>query len=170
MLSGPVTGVIILLGAPNDEHGNLSSIALERCARAVLESRASPGWAVLPTGGHGEHFNRAPEPPASYTRRYLRAQGVPEEDVLEPVLSRSTLEDAQRSLPVVARLGVRRVKVVTSDVHVVRAALIFERVFAGYQLAFCGSETLLPRAELALLRAHEEGALTDLKRQQGLLS
>ena len=163
-----MNGIIILLGAPKDDAGNLSSVALERCELARLEYRAAPGWAVLPTGGHGRHFNRAPEPHAHYTRRYLLAQGVPERDVLEPVLSRFTVEDAQLSLPVVARCGVRSLKVVTSDFHVARAKFIFEQVFPEHQLAFYGSKTVLPQPELERLLEHKKNALAELERRFGL--
>lgn len=96
-----MNGIIILLGAPNDDVGNLSSIAVERCCRAVLEYRSTPGYAVLPTGGFGEHFNRTAQPHAHYARRYLLEHGVPERVILEPVYSRFTEEDARLSKPVV---------------------------------------------------------------------
>lgn len=149
-------GVIILLGAPNDDIGNLSSVAAERCRQAIFEYRATPGHVILPTGGFGEHFNRSAEPHAHYTRRWLLEHGVPEKDISDPVYSRFTEEDARLSKPVVARLGVRLVKVVTSDFHVARAKLIFEDAFAGYQISFSASQTVLPRRELARLVEHEK--------------
>ena len=156
--------MIILLGAPNDDAGNLSSIALERCRQTLAEYRAVPGFAILPTGGFGDHFNRSPEPHAHLTRRWLRARGVPARDVLEPVLSRFTLEDAALSKPVVERHDVQHIKVVTSDFHLERAKLIFETVFSDYQLTFSASRTHLPRLELDRLLRHEEGATTELRR------
>lgn len=146
-----------MLGAPNDAAGNLSSIALERCRQALTEYRAAPGWAILPTGGFGDHFNRGPEPHAHLTRRWLLVRGV-----LEPVLSRFTLEDAALSRPVVERCGVRQLGVVTSDFHVARAELVFRRAFPGYQLTFSGSRTQLPRPELGRLPEHEQSALARL--------
>ncbi len=155
-----------MLGAPNDDAGNLSSIALERCRRALTEYRAAPGWAVLPTGGFGDHFNRSPEPHAHLTRRWLRARGVPARDVLEPVLSRFTVEDAALSKPVVERYGVRQVRVVTSDFHVARAEFIFEAAFSGKALTFSGSRTRLSRRELGRLLEHEQAALARLSRER----
>lgn len=160
-----MNGIIILLGAPNDAAGNLSSIAVERCERALLEYRTGPGYRVLPTGGFGEHFNRTAQPHAYYTRRYLLEHGVPDRDILEPVYSRFTEEDARLSKPVVVSCGVRQVKVVTSDFHVARARLIFENEFAGYQLLFSASKTILPRLELAQLIEHEETAVARIKRK-----
>lgn len=151
-----------MLGAPNDDAGNLSGVAQGRCRQALAEYRAAPGWAVLPTGGFGDHFNRSPEPHAHLTRRWLLGHGVPEPDVLEPVLSRFTLEDAALSKPVVERCSVRQLRVVTSDFHVARAELVFRRAFPGYRLTFSGSRTQLPRPELERLLEHEQIALARL--------
>ena len=154
--------MIILLGAPNDDAGNLSSVALERCRQTLAEYRAVPGWAILPTGGFGDHFNRSPEPHAHLTRRWLRARGVPAQDVLEPVLSRFTVEDATLSKPIIERCGVRQIKVVTSDFHLTRAGLVFKKTFPGHRLSFSGSTTRLPRRELGRLLEHERAALAQL--------
>ncbi len=116
----------------------------------------------MPTGGFGAHFNRSPEPHAHLTRRWLLAHGVPERDVLEPVLSRFTLEDASLSQPVVEHYGVRHLKVVTSDFHLERAKRLFERVFSCYTLTFSGSRTRLSRRELGRLLEHEREALARL--------
>lgn len=89
---------------------------------------------------------------------------MPGRDVLEPVLSRFTLEDAALSKPVVERYGVQRINVVTSDFHVARAELIFKAAFPDHQLTFSGSRTQLPRPELEQLLAHEVGAVAELKR------
>ena len=141
-----LSGVIILLGAPNDDTGKLSSLATERCEQALLEYRAVctvPGHAILPTGGFGEHFNRTDQPHAFYTRRYLLGRGVLEGDILAPVLSTNTQEDARLSKPVIVSCGVRNVVVVTSDFHLARAELIFGREFRGFQLRFSASKTVL---------------------------
>jgi len=154
-----LSGVVILLGAPNDDSGQLSSLATERCERALLEYRALPGYAILPTGSFGKHFNRTDHPHAFYTRRYLLGRGVAERDVLAPVLSADTREDASLSKPVVVNCGVRNVVVVTSDFHLARVELIFGREFAGFQLRFSASKTVLPRQELNKLLEHEQKAL-----------
>ncbi len=116
----------------------------------------------MPTGGFGAHFNRSPEPHAHLTRRWLLAHGVPEQDVLEPVLSRFTLEDAILSKSVLEGYGVRQLKIVTSDFHVARAEFIFEKMFSDYGLSFSGSTTRLPRRELGRLLEHEQNTLSQL--------
>ena len=51
-------GIIILLGSPNDEEGQLSSIGIERANCSIEEYRKHPDYKILPTGGFGEHFNK----------------------------------------------------------------------------------------------------------------
>lgn len=132
---------------------------MERCERALFEYHAVPGYAILPTGGFGQHFNRTARPHAFYTRRYLLEHDVPEEDILEPVYSSFTKEDASLSKLVVISYRIRNVVVVTSDFHVARVKLIFGREFSGFQLSYKGSKTMLPKHELDLLIQHEKNAL-----------
>jgi len=162
------TGVIILLGAPNDDSGQISSLAIERCEQAVLEYRTTPGHVILPTGGFGKHFNRTDRPHVFYTRRWLLGRGVPERNILAPVLSAYTREDARLSKPVVFSCGVHNVVVVTSDFHMARARLIFKAEFAGFQLSFSASKTVLPQEELVGLLEDERNALARIGTPQRL--
>ncbi len=155
-------GIIVLLGAPNDDEGSLSSIAMERCRLALGEYSRS-GWPILPTGGFGVRFNRTSQPHAFYTRRYLLDQGVPPTGLLPPVLSRFTVEDALLAKPVVHARGAGQLVVVTSDYHAQRAALIFSRVFETLRVTVKASRTTLPRAELEALIEHEEEAISRLR-------
>ena len=67
-------GIIILLGSPNDEEGQLSSIGIERANCSIEEYRNHPDYKILPTGGFGEHFNKTDMPHASYAKHYLITQ------------------------------------------------------------------------------------------------
>ena len=160
-----MNGIIILLGAPNDTLGNLSSIAVERCLLATDIRGGYAGFSILPTGGFGE-FNKTSKPHAHYTRNFLRELGVPAEAILEPALSRFTLEDATLAEPIVAqhvaRHHVKDLIVVTSDFHRKRVELIFKKTFTGYNLSFYGSKTNLPQTELDVLLQHEKAAVARL--------
>lgn len=156
-------GVIILLGAPNDERGRLSSIARERCEQVILEYKKHPDYKILPTGGFGPHFNVTNKPHGFYSSRYLISKGIPKEDILEGVESSSTLEDADFSWPIIQKSGVERVIVVTSDFHVPRAQIIFKRKFVEIALSFAGSKTHLSKKELGELKLKEKGAIKKLR-------
>lgn len=156
-------GIIIILGAPNDEKGELSTIARERCERAIKEYRRHPSYKFLLTGGYGNHFNTTEKPHAYYTKHYLISRQVPEQDILlEFVESSNTLEDARLSQPIVKRYDVQHVIVVTSDFHFERAKYLFQQTFKDIHLSFSGSHTDLPQQELAALMLHEQEALQRL--------
>jgi uncharacterized SAM-binding protein YcdF (DUF218 family) len=53
--------LIVLFGNENDEDGNLSAIALERCTRAAQLAKQYPEGFILPTGAFGD-FNRSAWP------------------------------------------------------------------------------------------------------------
>ena len=156
-----MNGIVIVLGNGNDTRGNLLSTAVERCEQAILVYRRNPGK-ILPTGGYGAHFNVTDKPHAAYLRQYLVARGVPEEDVIEPALSSTTIEDARLTRPIVDKYGVKRVILVTSDFHMRRAKYLFERTFQGIELTFSACVTHLPQDELLARQRHEEQALARL--------
>jgi len=157
-----MNGIVIVLGNGNDTQGNLLSIAVERCGQAIRVVRQNPGAKILPTGGYGAHFNLTDKPHAFYLRQYLAAHGVLEEDVIEPALSSTTIEDAQLTRPIVDKYGVKRVILVTSDFHMRRARYLFERTFQEIELTFSACVTHLPQGELLARQQHEELALAKL--------
>jgi uncharacterized SAM-binding protein YcdF (DUF218 family) len=154
--------IIVLLGAPNDREGRLSSIARERCDQVVLEHASRGDWGILPTGGFGAHFNETNEPHSVFATRYLITRGIPADRILSGVPSRNTYEDAQLVAERLMANPPGEVIVVTSDFHVARATIVFQRALPDLKMSFVGSITDLPAAELARLRAHEEQAIRRL--------
>lgn len=160
---------IVLLGAPNDDQGNLLQIARERCEKALEESRKHPDALILPTGGFGDHFNTTDKPHAFYTRRWLISQGVGEERFLAHAESRNTVEDGEKARPILESAGVTDIIIVTSDFHVARARLCFEHALkgTGIVMAFSPSVTRLSEEELAKLSAHETQSIAWLTEKWG---
>lgn len=146
---------IVLLGAPNDEDGNLSQIALERANKAIEECTKQPDALVLPTGGWGDHFNTTDKPHAFYSRKYLVEHGVAESRFLPAAESGNTAEDATLAAPILANAEIDEVTIVTSDFHVPRAKLLFRRALKGVSISFAPSTTNLPEEELGKLTNHE---------------
>jgi uncharacterized SAM-binding protein YcdF (DUF218 family) len=155
--------VIILLGSTNDGRGVLSSIARERCDRAVVEFRRCPGSRILPTGAWGDHFNTTQTPHGQYLRDYLVAQGIPADAILEHVESSNTVEDAKFSRPVLEHHGFHQLIVITSDFHLARAQYLFAREFPDLAIQYSASPTVLPSEEWERKLAHERSALAKLK-------
>lgn len=159
-----MNGIIIILGSPNDEYGNLSDTALGRLIQGLQEYRRRPGYKILCTGGFGEHFNTTDVPHARYAINYLLQQGLSETEILEIVESQNTLEDALLSKPIVDKHGVKSLVIVSSDFHMLRVKYIFERVFAGYDLTFSGAKTDFTKELYEILTKHEEKELNKLKK------
>jgi hypothetical protein len=64
-------GRIMILGAPNDNIGNLSLIAKTRLKHGAKELLKNADFKILPTGGFGKHFNETDQPHWKYARDYL---------------------------------------------------------------------------------------------------
>src|SRR5262249_42774651 len=65
--------LLIILGAPNDAHGELLPIAEARARAAICEYRRRPDCKIVVTGGHGRHFNTSGIPHAHHVARFLVA-------------------------------------------------------------------------------------------------
>lgn len=163
-----VSGLIVVLGSPNAEDGELYSVARERCQLALDEYANRPGWKILLTGGYGAHFNTTHQPHAEYLKRYLVGRGVPEADIVEFAESSSTIQDASLSKPIVREYRVKHILVITSDYHQDRAQYVFEKEFADtdVRIEFSFAQTGEADCELDLeaLKRHEREALERLKR------
>jgi uncharacterized SAM-binding protein YcdF (DUF218 family) len=163
-----LSGLIVVLGSPNTDQGELYSIAKERCVLALTEFARHPGYKILLTGGYGAHFNTTNQPHAAYLKRYLTSRGIPEDCFVEHAESSNTLEDASLSKPIALKYGARQLLVITSDYHLDRARYVFEKEFADTRIAITFSTSRTDEAACQLdledLKRHEGEALARLKR------
>jgi len=167
ILGTSAESLIVVLGSPNDERGNLSSIARERLGLAAKEYFGRPSHGILLTGGFGAHFNRSALPHAEHARSFLYSMDVPEAAFTEFALSGNTVEDALLARPIVQRLGAEELVVVTSDYHIARARYIFDRVFPRLEIRYAGATHEAAPADLRRLADHEERALARLQEAEG---
>jgi uncharacterized SAM-binding protein YcdF (DUF218 family) len=162
-----IPGLIVVLGSPNDDQGNLSLMGQGRVDLAYQRHTElqSLGWKFLLTGGFGEHFNRTKIPHAHYAKQRLVSIGVPETDFVEFALSRNTVDDALQSRPIVERYNCLSLLVVSSDFHIPRVEFVFRSVFADRSLAFAASPYIDSRSpeERERLAAHEQRELASLR-------
>ncbi len=124
-----MSGIIISLGNQNDESGYLLSIAQNRLNKTIGLWKKYPDFKIIPTGGFGKHFNTTSRPHGEYAREYLIKQGIPKEQILEVVQSSNTFEDALLSIEVIKQVGPRKIYVVTSWSHMLRARLVFKKIY-----------------------------------------
>jgi len=116
---------IVVLGATLGPGGTLSSVLAERVAAAAALWRAGGGQLVIATGGFTAG---APRAEADAMVDGLRALGV--SGVIAERASRSTLENARLTRPILDARGARSLWIVTQPYHGRRAARLFRR--AGF--------------------------------------
>ncbi len=156
-------GIILVLGSPNSDEGELFSIAKERCDLALSEYKKRKNYKLLLTGGYGQHFNRTKIPHASYLRDYLILKGIPVNAFTEFAESSNTLEDASISKPIVVKNGFTQMLVITSDYHIDRAKKIFAREYSNsnVKIEYSVSITNEEKCEIDLIsiKKHEKKAI-----------
>jgi uncharacterized SAM-binding protein YcdF (DUF218 family) len=161
--------VIIVLGAPNDASGQLSTIALARAETVLTEYHRRSGCKLLLTGGYGSHFNMTGRPHAYYVAEFLISRGVPPTDILEFAESSNTLEDAILSKRILERYDVESVRVITSDFHMPRARLLFQKIFPSQTIEFVDAPAGLSPIEYEKVCLHEQEAIHRIE-QSGFLA
>jgi len=104
-------------------------------------------------------------PNAFYAQQTPLKRGVPEADIVEFALSRTTVDDTSTARPVVENHGCSNLIVVSSDFHMPRVEFIFRADFPEHNLTFQGAPYLASRSpeECAKLLAHEDRELTSLR-------
>ena len=156
--------IIVVLGAPNDDQGNLLPVAAGRAQTALLQHRQDPSARLLLTGGFGAHFNNTARPHFEYVEDYLRSRGVPGSAILGRLRTVNTIEDAEKSAQLLRQyVGPLQLRVVSSDFHLARARLLFERAFGEHAaLDMIAAPSGLPPDELARALKHESEAIARL--------
>jgi uncharacterized SAM-binding protein YcdF (DUF218 family) len=95
-------------------------------AAALYRAGKAP-WIVVAAGNRPAHANEQVE--ADAIAQFLIQLGVPERAILLERSSQTTRENARNSLPVLRRLGAKRVLLVTSAIHMPRAMQTFVTVW-----------------------------------------
>lgn len=128
---------LFVLGAPNDDLGNLSAVATARVALAAALYRLEPDLVVVTTGGHGPQFNEAPLPHRDYANLALERLGVPPRALItDGFQSSNTVEDIAMIAEFAERERLTEVRMVTSAFHCARSRLIFGCLSPGTPTRF----------------------------------
>lgn len=154
--------IILLLGSPNDENGVLSQIARDRIDCAYNLYTQNDTIQILCTGGFGEHFNVTDKPHAHYAKQELIRKGVNEKDILPFALSSNTYDDFIKAKPIIEKQNPGLLIIVTSDFHVARAKLLYERTLNYPNVFFIPAKSSLSDKELQPLIKHEETSIKKL--------
>lgn len=154
--------IILLLGSPNDDKGNLSTTAVNRIECAYHLYAENRDMLFLCTGGFGEHFNVTNQPHAFYAKQELIKLGADENAFLPFVLSGNTYEDFTLSKPLIEKELPDVLFIVTSDFHMERVKLLHKRIIDYPRTVFLSAQSTLPKEELSLLIKHEREAIKRL--------
>lgn len=152
------------LGAPNDDQGNLSQIALDRANCTLNIFNSDQSVKIICTGGIGEHFNRTNLPHAMHVQKYLVSEGVPRESLIDVIESKNTFEDLTLAKPLIEKYKPLSVIMVTSDFHMQRVKLICSKIGWYNNCDFISAVSTVSTEELEILNAHEEKAIAILNR------
>ncbi|MEJ2628354.1 MAG: YdcF family protein [bacterium] len=95
------------------------------------------------------------------------SEGISEQDFVEEVESKNSLEDALLSRPIVLKYDLKNIIVVTSDYHFERAKYIFEKVFSNLavtlKFSICKTNENTCDIDLKSHKKHEKEAIIKLK-------
>jgi len=160
-----MSGLILSLGAPNDNEGNLSLIAQDRLNAVLCLYKYNLEIKIVCTGGMGEHFNNSAYPHYYYSHQYLKEQGVPADALTTGVSSANTVEDFKLSRDLIFSLAPSVLIIVTSDFHIERVKIL-HAMFLNYpSTIFWGAPSSVSDGVFAQLMAHEKTAIQKLKNQ-----
>jgi len=157
--------IIIPLGSPNDENGVLSQIACDRIDCAYNLYAHNDNIQILCTGGFGEHFNVTDKPHAHYAKQELIRKGVNEKDILPFALSSNTYDDFMKAKLIIQKHLPELLLIVTSDYHIARGKILYERIINYPNVVFVPAKSILPENELVPLIRHEEISIKKLHQQ-----
>jgi len=153
---------IVVLGCPSVIQGTASRMFEQRVAASfqLYEANKQHNPLILCTG---YHIPGSSEAQARALRKSLISKGVPEENIVVEEKSRSTLENAVMSKPILDAYGVKDVAVVTNKFHVDRSRYIFESMCQGYNLKFEAAPDGVTKEQLYELTKLENRKMVNLR-------
>jgi uncharacterized SAM-binding protein YcdF (DUF218 family) len=134
---------VIVLGCKIRPDGTLYPLIRARVDRAIdfvrrQEAATGKRAVLIPSGGKGAD---EPEPEAEAMARYMRAQGVPDEQILVEDRSKTTLENLRCSRSLIETRGASdKVAFSTSNYHVYRGGILAAE--SGWNIDGMGSPTM----------------------------
>lgn len=132
-------GALAAAQLPLRPHINLGSAADRVWHAGELYRAGKVRWLLL-SGGNQPGYEHLPAE-SEAMREMLRVMQVPDSAMRLEGLSRNTRENARYSLAMARELGVRRLLLVTSALHMPRAMATFEAAFQGSGIELVAAAT-----------------------------
>jgi uncharacterized SAM-binding protein YcdF (DUF218 family) len=151
--------VLLVLGSPNSQIGELSEIAVGRLQLCFEVFSREKNCRILCTGGWGSQFNETEKPHAWYAKDYLISKGVDEGHFLEFALSSNTVEDALKTKEILRNMAVDKLTIISTDYHLERVKMIFDEILSFYDMEYRGAPNNFKNHNLEKLISHERKAI-----------
>lgn len=150
----PVADAIVVLGGalagaspPKRPGFNLGPSAGRVWHAATLFRAGKARWIIVAAGNQPGHEGEQVE--AEAVAEMLQVLGVPKQAIRLESGSRNTRENALHARPIIERLGVHRVLLVTSGMHMPRAMTIFTKAWADSNIELVPAPT-----DIAIAQRH----------------
>jgi DUF218 domain len=159
--------LLVVLGHENDSSGNLSPDAESRCRCAYDVYVASPTpIQIMLTGGFGAYFNASDTAHCVYLKRRLIGLGIPEAAFVDSAITSGTLEDGYKVFSHVRSSSSRytEIHVVTSEFHLSRVHLIFQRLFPEKEIEYHPAQNAMSGRDLEAQMRHESNRIRETER------
>lgn len=158
-----MNAIIMVLGSPNDNNGNLSTFAFDRLYRTYDLAESNETSKILCTGGIGEHFNKTNKPHFYYAQEFLKLKGIDPSRFLPGISSKNTVEDFSLSKSLIEEIKPDLLIIITSEFHMERVKILAEAIIPDLTKFYVSVDTSLTTLEMKPLIEHEKNAIIFLK-------
>lgn len=132
-------GALAAANPPLKPQVNLGSAADRVWHAGALHRAGKVKWVIL-VGGNQPGFEHV-QPEAEAMRQLLLTMGVPDSAMRLETSSRTTQENARNSVLLLQQLGIRRLLLVTSAIHMPRAMAVFREALGGRGITVLAATT-----------------------------
>ena len=157
--------ICAILGAGNDEDGNIDSDSVQRCDLALEMLASNKQTQLILCGGFGDHFNTTDKHHHKYLKKYIESKlNNIEAPILGYVDSYNTIDDLQgiNALlkPLISNNNIKLV-IITNDYHVLRASILAKKIITSENVTvqFLSVSSLKDIAMLNSRLEHEFGRI-----------
>jgi len=160
-----------ILGAGNDDAGNIDSDAIQRCDLAIEMLVSNKQTQLILCGGFGDHFNIADQQHYKYLKQYIGSKLSDfEESILGYVDSYNTIDDIQGINALLQPLTTNKIKlvIITNDYHVLRASILAKKTITSENVTvqFLSVSSLKAITMLSSRLEHEVSRIKDYLRDR----
>jgi vancomycin permeability regulator SanA len=151
--------MIVVLGNTNDDEGNLSVIAINRCDKAIELWRQDTTKHIITTGAFGAHFNNTTISHSAYLKQYLIDKGVTLDRILPNIVSATTSQDIFGLRKKLLEMKVQSLTIVTSDFHYGRVKFYCDLILHDIKELLHGKKHFEIAAAISTVTKEEKAAL-----------